>query len=109
MKPGIRGSLGGSDQNDHSLQAGYPNTHAVVAGKVLAPDGRWLALDARGLMADQHTLTGLYHAGLRAELTCRLGVAWQEPVRGLAEIAGFEERVLEAFSPGRVRSRRART
>ena len=52
-----------------------------LAAKVLAPDGRWLALDARGLLADQNTLTILYHAGLRAELTSRLGVAWREPGR----------------------------
>lgn len=49
------------------------HSHAVVASKVLSPDGRWLALDARTLMADQTVLSSLYHAGLRSELTRRLG------------------------------------
>ncbi|MEZ5237224.1 MAG: relaxase domain-containing protein [Acidimicrobiales bacterium] len=41
--------------------------HAVIANRVLSPDGRWLALDARSLMKDQtKLLSSLYHAGLRA-------------------------------------------
>ncbi len=74
------------------------HTHAVIASKVLAPDGRWLALDARSLMADQTVFSSLYHAGLRAELTSRLGVEWEPPVHGIAEIAGVDERVLAEFS-----------
>ncbi len=74
------------------------HTHAVIANRVLAPDGRWLALDARTIKLDQRTLSALYHAGLRAELTRRLGVAWQPPEHGISEIAGIDEAVLEAFS-----------
>ena len=51
------------------------HTHAVIANRVKAPDGRWLAFDARTVKMDQRTLSSLYHAGLRAELTRRLGVA----------------------------------
>ena len=43
-----------------------PHTHVVIANRVRSPDRRWLALDARPLMADQTMLSGMYHAGLRA-------------------------------------------
>jgi hypothetical protein len=74
------------------------HTHAVIVNRVLAPDGRWLALDGRTIKRDQQTLSRLYHAGLRAELTRRLGVRWHEPVNGIAEIAGVPEDVLAEFS-----------
>ncbi len=74
------------------------HTHAVIANRVKAPDGRWLALDARTVKMDQRTLSSLYHAGLRAELTRRLGVVWHPPVNGVAEIAGVDPDVLVEFS-----------
>lgn len=74
------------------------HTHAVLANRVLAPDGRWLALDARTIKLDQRTLSALYHASLRAELTGRLGVRWQEVVHGIAEIADMPVEVLAEFS-----------
>jgi conjugative relaxase-like TrwC/TraI family protein len=74
------------------------HTHAVIANRVPAPDGRWLALDARSMMVDQRTLSAVYHAGLRAELTRRLGVAWETPEHGIAEIAGIPKPILEEFS-----------
>lgn len=74
------------------------HTHAVIANRVPAPDGRWLALDARSMMVDQRTLSAVYHAGLRAELTRRLGVEWETPEHGIAEIAGISKPVLEEFS-----------
>ena len=81
------------------------HSHAVVAAKVASPDGRWLALDARALMADQTVLSSLYHAGLRSELTRRLGVGWEVPVNGIAEMAGVDRAgaggVLPALLPGR--------
>ncbi|MEX1038818.1 MAG: MobF family relaxase [Acidimicrobiia bacterium] len=74
------------------------HTHAVIANRVPAPDGRWLALDARSMMVDQRTLSALYHADLRAELTRRLGVKWETPEHGIAEIAGIPKTVLAEFS-----------
>ena len=55
------------------------HTHVVIANRVKSPDGRWLALDARLIKHDQRTLSALYHAGLRAELTQRFGVRWNQP------------------------------
>lgn len=74
------------------------HTHVVIPNRVLAPDGRWLALDARTLKRDQRTLSALYHAGVRAEMTTRLGVRWETPENGIAEIADINPEVLAAFS-----------
>jgi conjugative relaxase-like TrwC/TraI family protein len=74
------------------------HSHAVIANRVPAPDGRWLALDARSLMVDQRTLSALYHAALRSELTRRLRVRWQQVENGIAEIDGIPEAVCDEFS-----------
>ncbi|MGA7096425.1 MAG: MobF family relaxase [Acidimicrobiia bacterium] len=74
------------------------HTHAVIANRVNAPDGRWLALDARIIKIDQRTLSALYHANLRSELTGRLGVEWRQPENGIAEIEGIPDPVLIEFS-----------
>jgi len=74
------------------------HTHVVIANRVKSPDGRWLALDARLIKHDQRTLSALYHVGLRAELTRRLGVRWNEPEHGIAEIHDVTDDVLALFS-----------
>ncbi len=84
----------------HTSRALDPHlhTHVVVANRVRSPDGRWLALDARTLKLDQRTLSAIYHATLRTELTARLGVHWEPVVNGIAEIDGIDKIVLEEFS-----------
>ena len=74
----------------HTSRAFDPqlHTHVVVANRVAADDGRWLALDARTIKLDQRTLSAVYHASLRAELTRSLGVSWEKPVNGIAETPG---------------------
>jgi conjugative relaxase-like TrwC/TraI family protein len=60
-------------------RAGDPqlHTHVLIANKVRAcSDGRWLSLDGRELFEVQKAAGLVYKAGLRAELTARLGVAW---------------------------------
>jgi conjugative relaxase-like TrwC/TraI family protein len=74
------------------------HTHAVIANRVPAADGRWLALDARSIMVDQRTLSALYQANLRAELTGRVGVEWEIPEHGIAEIKGIAQDILAEFS-----------
>ena len=74
------------------------HTHAVIANRVKAPDGRWLALDARTIKIDQRTISAVYHANLRSELTGRLGVEWGHPENGIAEIEGIPDEVLAEFS-----------
>jgi conjugative relaxase-like TrwC/TraI family protein len=84
----------------HTSRAGDPHlhTHAVVVAKVRDERGRWYALDGRMIKHDQRTLSALYHAGLRAGLTRRLGVEWEVPVNGIAELTGLDDRVLARFS-----------
>lgn len=84
----------------HTSRAHDPqvHTHLVIVNRVMAPDGRWLALDARTLKHDQRTVSALYAAGLRAELTSRLGVQWNGVENGQAEMADAPEEVLDAFS-----------
>ena len=74
------------------------HTHVVIANRVASDDGRWLALDARTIKFDQRTLSAIYHASLRAELTRSLGVAWEEPVNGIAEMRDVPRDVCEEFS-----------
>ena len=74
------------------------HTHLVIANRVKSPDGRWLALDARLIKGDQRTLSALYHAGLRAELAQRLGVVWNTPENGIAEIRDVPDELLAEFS-----------
>ncbi len=74
------------------------HSHVVISSKVQTDDGRWLALDARTLKGFQRALGGLYQSVLRAEVTARFGVAWDEIVKGQAEIAGVPDELLEQFS-----------
>ena len=74
------------------------HTHVVIANRVMSPDGRWLALDARTIKHDQRTLSALYHSTLRAELTHHLGVRWNEVGNGIAELADVPERMRAEFS-----------
>jgi conjugative relaxase-like TrwC/TraI family protein len=84
----------------HTSRSADPqlHTHVVIANRVASPDGRWLALDARTIKVDQRTLSALYHAGLRAELTGRLGFAWDVPEHGIAELADLPEMLRVEFS-----------
>jgi conjugative relaxase-like TrwC/TraI family protein len=85
-------------------RAGDPHlhTHVLVANLVRAPrDGRWSALDARGLYGWAKTTGYLYEAHLRAELSRRLGVGWTPIVNGIADIEGIPEAALRAFSQRR--------
>ena len=74
------------------------HTHALVMAKVQDPSGRWLSLDARFLKRQQRSISFIYAAALRAELTARLGVSWRPVIDGHAEIHGIPEGLLELFS-----------
>jgi conjugative relaxase-like TrwC/TraI family protein len=74
------------------------HTHVVFSAKVRAPDGLWMALDARYLKRHQRALGGLYQSVLRAELSHRYRVAWGPVENGQAEIAGMPAELLEVFS-----------
>jgi conjugative relaxase-like TrwC/TraI family protein len=76
------------------------HTHVLVANMAKSPsDGEWRALDGEALLSTYRLAAGyLYQAHLRSELSRSLGVAWEAPVKGMAEIAGVPEGALRAFS-----------
>lgn len=74
------------------------HTHAVIAAKVQDPTGRWLSLDARFLKQQQRSISAIYDATLRAELTSRLGIAWTEHEPGVFDLAAIPEEVRDLFS-----------
>ncbi len=76
------------------------HSHCLILNKVRdAQDGSWRALHGRALFEEAKTAGMLYQAGLRAELTRRLGVVWG-PVseHGQAELAGIPQPLLARFS-----------
>jgi len=76
------------------------HTHAVIWSKVQDDTGAWLALDARVLLKQQFTMSWLYDAALRVELTRRLGVEWEPLVagQGQADLALVPEELRDLFS-----------
>lgn len=95
------------------------HSHAVVANVVHGADGRWTALDGRGLFAHAAAAGQAYQAELRRRLTEDLGARWTPRRNGAYELAGSDPVVLGAFSgraaeihqalgSGPVASRRAR-
>jgi len=67
------------------------HSHVVVANLARGPDGRWRAVDGRGLFAHTRAAGALYDCVLRAGISARLGLEWR--ARGAG---GFE---LEAVDP----------
>jgi len=74
------------------------HSHVVVANLGQGPDGRFSALDGRGIYAHLGAAGALYHAQLRYELSERLGVDWGPLVRGRADIAGITPEARRGFS-----------
>lgn len=109
-----RRGAGGSEfvkGNDY-LAAGYVHrssrngdpqlhTHVLIANATKGPDGRWTRLYHPTIYDHAKTASYIYEAHLRHELTRRLGVEWQPTRKGIAEIAGFADEHLRAFSTRR--------
>jgi conjugative relaxase-like TrwC/TraI family protein len=77
------------------------HTHVLVANATQGPDGRWTRLYHPAIYDHATTASYIYEAHLRHELTRRLGVEWQATRKGIAEIAGFADEHLRAFSTRR--------
>src|SRR5439155_1707878 len=76
------------------------HSHCLILNKVRdVQDGSWRALHGHAVFEEAKTAGMLYQAGLRAELTRRLGVSWG-PVseHGQAELAGMPKELLARFS-----------
>ncbi len=86
-----------------SSRAGDPqlHTHVLIANATQGPDGHWTRLYHPAIYNHAKTASYIYEAHLRHELTRRLGVEWQPTRKGIAEIAGFADEHLRAFSTRR--------
>lgn len=86
-----------------SSRAGDPqlHTHVLIANATKGPDGRWTRLYHPAIYDHAKTAGYLYEAQLRHELSRSLGVRWQEPRNGIAEIEGFADHHLREFSTRR--------
>ncbi len=85
-------------------RAGDPqlHTHVLVANATRCEDGVWRALDGRLLYGHARTAGFLYQAALRDGLTRSLGVSWEYPVHGQADITGVGRDVRREFSQRRI-------
>src|ERR671923_549090 len=79
------------------------HTHVIVANMAQSPsDGKWRALDGEPILRGYRLAAGyLYQAQLRAELTRSLGVEWERPRKGLAELRQVPREVIREFSTRR--------
>jgi len=77
------------------------HTHLVLANLAQGADGRWSAVDGRGLFAHRRAAGELYRAHLRGALRERLGVQWVRTAKGYLEVAGVPPLVIGAFSSRR--------
>src|SRR5204862_934234 len=79
------------------------HTHVIVANMARRPsDGKWRALDGEAILKTYRLAAGyLYQAHLRAELSCTLGLEWETPRKGWAELKGVPRRVVEELSSRR--------
>jgi conjugative relaxase-like TrwC/TraI family protein len=77
------------------------HTHVLIANATRGPDGKWTRLYHPAIFEHATTASYIYEAHLRYELTRRLGIEWQQPRKGIAEIKGFADEWLKAFSTRR--------
>jgi conjugative relaxase-like TrwC/TraI family protein len=77
------------------------HTHVLIANATKGPDGKWTRLYHPAIFEHATTASYLYEAHLRYELTRLLGIEWQSPRKGIAEIKGFVDEWLKAFSTRR--------
>ena len=77
------------------------HTHVLIANATRGPDGRWTRLYHPAIYDHAKTAGYIYEAQLRYELSRSLGIRWQEVRNGIAEIGGFADEHLRAFSTRR--------
>src|SRR6266540_662260 len=79
------------------------HTHVIVANMAQSPsDGKWRALDGEPILKGYRLAAGyLYQAHLRAELTRSLGVEWEQPRKGMAELRQVPREAIREFSTRR--------
>ncbi len=74
------------------------HSHVVVANLGHGPDGRWTAIDGRGVYAHAKAAGRLCDAVLRHELTLRIGAGWTPRRSGSYEVGGVGPEAIGLFS-----------
>ncbi|MGH8997504.1 MAG: MobF family relaxase, partial [Acidimicrobiales bacterium] len=74
------------------------HTHLLVANLAHAQDGRWGAIDGRGLRAHARAAGAVYDAHLRMELSRRLSTSWSWRDKQGWELDGADPLLAAAFS-----------
>lgn len=96
---GTEGAIGASFTHGLSRALDpHLHTHVVVANLAHGADGRWTAIDSRGLWAHARAAGALYAAHLRHELGLALGLEWSPRRNGTYELSAVDPAVIGAFS-----------
>ncbi len=74
------------------------HTHVVLTNAAHGADGRWSAIDGRGLFAHRAAAGSLYDAHLRVALSTVVGVRWARRPDGRYEVAGVDPALRGEFS-----------
>lgn len=77
------------------------HVHGLIANATRSPDGKWTRLHHPSIYQHAKTAGYIFEAHFRHELTQSLGLSWREVCNGIAEIEGFEDSHLRAFSTRR--------
>jgi conjugative relaxase-like TrwC/TraI family protein len=77
------------------------HSHAVLANIVRPGEGGVQAINSPVLYQQAKTAGSVYQAVLRGELGRELGLRFDQPVNGLADIKGFSRELIETFSTRR--------
>lgn len=77
------------------------HVHALVANATQGPDGKWTRLYHPAIYEHAKTAGYIFEAQFRHELAQSLGAGWREVHNGIAEIGGFDDAHLRAFSTRR--------
>ncbi len=80
------------------------HTHVIVANMAQSPaDQEWRALDGEAILRTYRLAAGYLHqAHLRDELTRALGIEWETPQKGLADLRHVPRGVIREFSTRRI-------
>ena len=76
-----------------SSRSGDPHlhSHVVLANLARGDDGRFGAIDSRGLYAHRRAADAIYRAQLRHDLSTSLGFIWESDPAGGAHLAGISD------------------
>lgn len=100
----IRGDgLVAATYRHRTSRLGEPHLHSHVVAPNMIKIGtdKWTSLDSKRLFHHAKAAGTLYQVELRKQLSRVLGVEWGEVENGCADVAGFDQEQIDAFSSRR--------